>query len=219
MRRKIISVLLLSLLCLTLHASPFKIGLEVSGNYNFLKTYNIFPSSSESGRWGFDGAIVVEYGIFDWLSVDSGVRYLMKNTEFRSQVDLYERDIQKIRSFIEFPLSLRFSFKADRFRLFAGAGGYVGVWVGMIYSGKDLDIISNGIVNVTDVVDLSSGGFRRFSAGYLFEGGFSYSFDIGELYISLRYQRSLTTLEQSQKRGVNSYLDTLSAGFGFLFFL
>lgn len=222
MRKKIfVTILLLLSIAVTgLSASPFRIGIEADYNYNFITTYSSFAAYSNTGYSGFDVTVPVEYEMLPWLSVDSGVRYVMKNTHIKiSYAGSTLRDFIQVRSFIEFPLSLRLSCRIDRVRLFLGGGGYLGYWVGMFNTGKEGNILGGDPVSFSGVIDMNTGGYNRFDAGYLFEGGFAYCFDAGELYLNVRYQRSLTTLDKAQKNGVNTYIDTLSAGAGFIFYI
>lgn len=216
-RISIIAVLVL-LASSAAYSSSLSIGLEAGYAYNFISTKSIFENTSQTGYHGFDVAVPVEYRILDWLSLDSGVRYVMKNSHL---VTIYNnaaiRDFIKIRSFIELPLTVRLSCGTDKLRIFAGGGGYVGYWLGQIDSGKEYTAMDRAeIVDITRAVDISS-GYNRFDAGLIAEGGVSYGFDKGTLYFLMRYQYTLTSLSAYQYDGVNTYLDTLSAGIGFLF--
>lgn len=203
---------------LALCASSFSVGLEASYDYTFISTKTVFADTVESGFHGFDVTVPVEYRIFDWLSVDSGVRYVMKNTRYvNSYGNETRRDFLKLRSFIEFPLTVRLSLNIGRAGVFSGGGAYAGYWIGMIDSGTEHSSMNTDSKSkVTGVIDISS-GYNRFDAGLIAEGGVSYAFDIGRLYLAVRYQYTLTSLSARQYNGVNTYLDNLSASAGFLF--
>lgn len=223
MKGKRITALMMLLLLAgaALSASSFGIGVEGSYNYTFVNTRTRFEGYSYGSFHGFDVAVPVEYRILPWLSVDSGVRYIMKSESFRNvntTTGTVISDYVMMHHFIEFPLTIRFSCTLGRARLFLGGGGYVGVRVGEVHYGKSLDVNTEVLKSYSEVIALTTSD-NRFDAGLIAEGGIGYGFDSGELYLAVRYQYGLTSLAARQRNAVNTYLDNLSAGIGFMFSL
>lgn len=220
-KRSIAVLVLLLITGAALSASSFGIGVEGSYNYTFVNTKTRFEGYSYGNFHGFDVAVPVEYRILPWLSVDSGVRYIMKSETFRNvntSTGEVVSDYVMMHHFIEFPLTLRFSYSIDRVRFFLGGGGYVGVRVGEVHYGKNADVNTNKLSSYNPTVSLTASD-NRFDAGIIAEGGIGYGFDAGELYLAVRYQYGLTSLAARQHNAVNTYLDNISAGIGFMFYL
>lgn len=209
--------MLLILLCsLSLYASEWYVGLEGGGNLTMINTSSQYAATTTQGNYyGFDVAVPVEYKPLSWLSVDSGVRYIMKsNTYLKSDGYLVVDDLKKMNHFLEFPLTVRFSFEIADVGFFLGGGGYVGVRLFKVDSG--MSYTANAIRrNYTSIVSVS-GSDNRFDAGLIAEGGISYSFPVGLLYLSGRYQYALTSLTL-QKNGIRPYLNSFSIALGFMY--
>lgn len=217
--KKIIITVILIFSVSALFASSFSIGVEADYNYTFVNTKTRFDGYNYGGFHGFDVTVPVEYRILSWLSVDSGIRYIMKSETFlnvNTSTDEVIHDYLMMHHFLELPLTVRFSMNIDRVRIFVGGGGYVGWRLGEVHSGKAYNVDSTDLKSFTSIMPLGATD-NRFDAGLIAEGGVAYGFDLGELYLSVRYQYGLTSLATKQRDAVNTYLDNISAGIGFLF--
>lgn len=213
--------MLLLLIGAALSASSLAIGVEGSYSYTLVNTRTRFEGYQYGNFHGFDVAVPVEYRILPWLSVDSGVRYIMKSETFRNvnvKTGQVLTDYLMMHHFIEFPLTVRFSYTFSRLRFYLGGGGYLGVRAGEVHSGRSIDVNTEAeLKSYTSVMPLTATD-NRFDAGLIAEGGIGYCFDYGELYLAVRYQYGLTSLAARQRNAVNTYLDNLSVGIGYMFY-
>lgn len=201
---------------LSIYASDWYAGIEGGGNLTMINTSSQFAETTHQGNFlGFDVAVPVEYRPLSWLSFDSGVRYIMKsNTYLKSDGLVATDDLVRMNHFLEFPLTVRLSYGIGDVRFFIGGGGYLGVRLfkvdsGMSYNANGIPVYNTAVVEMTD-------SDRRFDAGLIAEGGISYEYPLGSLYLSARYQYALTSLTV-QKNGIHPYLNSLSVNLGFLF--
>lgn len=214
-----VMVLVLAALSASLYASDWSIGAEAAYNYTYVNTKTRFEGYSSGNFHGFDVAIPVEYRPLSWLSFSSGVRYIMKSETFRNvntTTGSVISDYVRMHHFIEFPLTVRLSLNIDRLRFYIGGGGYVGVRVGEVHSGRSYSVDISDLKSFTAVMPLTETD-NRFDAGLIAEGGVSYSFTPVSIYLAVRYQYGLTSLAAKQRDAVNTYLDDISATIGFMF--
>lgn len=216
MKRRLLlsSVLLLALG--TLFAGRFRLGVEGGYSYTIMFATSHDPKITFRGGHGFEVSVPVEYSIHDWLSVDSGVRYMMKVHGFRngnvSNTD--DENMNFMHHYIEFPLSVRLSAGTGFFRGFFGLGGYLGVKVAQTASGSSVTILDETYTFSNVSMEITG---NRFDAGLLAEAGVLMNFDIGTLYLSGRYQFALTSLVKQQINANHQTLHNISASLGFLF--
>lgn len=214
----LIPILLLS--CLSLFAGQFRLGVEGGLTYTIIHTATRFENTTFSNNINAEVAIPVEYSFTNWLSINSGIRYILKATSYnKSYIDdgkLFSVDsITEVRHFLELPLSIRISFGNERMRGFIGAGGYVGIWLFEFNRGRSATLLGSMNWFYQNIpIDSNS---NRFDGGILAEVGFSYSLKLGRVYAICRYQYGLTSLAKSGRNVVHTYLDNLSLTAGFMF--
>lgn len=214
---------------ISLYASSWHVGLEAGYSYSIVDTKTIWENTENNNGHGFDISIPVEYSVFDWLSVNSGIRWIMKSSEYLKSVETGIIDeYTKMYHFLEFPLTIRFSFGDDVVKWFIGGGGYLGVrlfdYASGIALGNSLYIDSNG--NSYFLIETFSQGIplsdldNLFDAGMIAETGFkAYLSSLGYLYASLSYQYGLTSLEKEHRTASHQYFSNLNANLGFMFSL
>ena len=123
---------------------------------------------------------------------------------------------------LEFPLTLRFSAEIGDFRLYAGAGGYLGVRLFDVHAGYSESLTFDG--NGNSIYEsyyehMGIGGSGNlFDAGILAEAGVMYHLnELGYLYGNFRYQYGLTSLEKNYRLAAHTYFSNLSVDIGFMF--
>ena len=212
------ALLLTIIALLPLHASSgWLIGGEAGYALSFMSTVNTWPDTLYKPGHGAEAAFLAEYGFGYGLSLSAGLRYSQKSF-FYSHTnggDLIS-DYMEMNHFLEVPLSIRYSCSFGDVSLFAGAGGYVGIWFLSNWAGRNIsasetmDSSSNMYMSFGELVPLESQD-NLFEAGILAEAGVSWHMrkDI-RLDFTLRYEGNLTSLVRNvQENTVHRYYDTL----------
>ncbi len=226
--KKLIVSLLLGLLALqsVFANSSLNIGVEAGYNYNIINTATGW-SGTVNGNWhGFDVSVPVEYRVNNWFSLNTGIRWIMRSSEYTKTStampdDRYVDNYIQMHHAIDIPFTLRFSLPLDEFRLFVGGGAYVGVRVLDYAKGESLIDISNAPYG--DYWDEYyahlefTADDNLFDAGLIAEIGTSYEFEgAGSFYILARYQYGLTSLAKDSYMAAHSYFDSISVDAGFM---
>ena len=225
--RKISMLLFMLALPFALYSSGWYVGIEGGYSYNLVHADSGWLNTSDENGHGFEFAVPVEYKVTDHFSVSSGIRYIMKASEYTKTVEegsayYIADDITKMHHFLEIPLTLRFSEGNDFVRGFVGVGGYVGVRLFDVDRGRSATQTIGGNDSMvyhdyTEIIPFS-GNDSLFDAGLLGEAGISFSFDdIGYLYLMGRYQYALTSLSKDYRMAYHTYIDNVSAVVGFMF--
>lgn len=215
--KRIAASLALLLAVTTLSALEISLGLEGAVNYSIVSTSTRWENTSLDNFVGMDVMIPLEFRFTDWLAVDTGIRYIMKDAYYKKSYNGSNIDeFAILNHFLEFPLTAQFSAGSNKVRVFLGLGGYLGVRLAETHIGSSMTLI-NGTESYAENVKLNSDD-NRFDAGLIAEGGFRFPFRRGDFYIKTRYQYSLTSLaKDSQTDTVHTYLDSLSFAVAYLF--
>lgn len=225
MIRKLFTILVALILPVCLYSSSgWLIGVEGGYSYSLINTSTGWSGTYIDNGHGFDAAAIAEYRVNDYFSVTGGIRYIMKSSGYYKEnasgamVD----DYIKMHHMLEFPLTLRLSAEIGDFRLYAGAGGYVGVRLFDVHAGysESLTFNSNGnkiYEGYYEHLSIGESG-NLFDAGILAEAGVMYRLnELGYLCGSFRYQFGLTSLEKDYRLAAHTYFSNLSFDVGFMF--
>lgn len=229
--KHIISILLILFVFSSLYAGTWNVGVDAG---YVLGLYDQRGGERETRTFSpghaFEISVPVEYRVNNLFSITSGIRYIGKAYGIENiPVDTEEPDIKtsniktrNVEHFFEVPLTVRLSVGNDFIRGYLGGGGYIGVrFLSTEMGFADLTVASNLMYfnNFWNVINLNTVSDNLFDAGIIAEGGFTYSFNSrSELYLSARYQYSLTMLDNNyQYERVFRYIDTFSVTAGVLF--
>lgn len=222
--KRLVLLLLLIAVSLSLSASSLLVGIEGGYSYSMIQTSTGWTGTYNTNGHGFDIAMPVEYRFNDWFSLSSGIRWMMKSSEYiKTSADGENilEEYTRMHHVVEIPLTLRFSFSVDDFRFFAGGGAYIGV--------RTIDVDAGEIRMEISSVDNLSGkkefyqhvpfeaDDNLFDAGIIAELGASYELgDYGSFYLLGRYQYGLTSLAKGSYVAAHSYFDNICVDIGFL---
>lgn len=225
MIRKLFTILVALILPVCLYSSSgWLIGVEGGYSYSLINTSTGWSRTYIDNGHGFDAAAIAEYRVNDYFSVTGGIRYIMKSSGYykENSSGAMVDDYIKMHHMLEFPLTLRLSAEIGDFRLYAGAGGYVGVRLFDVHAGysESLTFNSNGnkiYEGYYEHLSIGESG-NLFDAGILAEAGVMYRLnELGYLYGSFRYQFGLTSLEKDYRLAAHTYFSNLSFDVGFMF--
>ena len=225
MIRKLFTILVALILPVCLYSSSgWLIGVEGGYSYSLINTSTGWSGTYIDNGHGFDAAAIAEYRVNDYFSVTGGIRYIMKSSGYykENSSGAMVDDYIKMHHMLEFPLTLRLSAEIGDFRLYAGAGGYVGVRLFDVHAGysESLTFNSNGnkiYEGYYEHLSIGESG-NLFDAGILAEAGVMYRLnELGYLYGSFRYQFGLTSLEKDYRLAAHTYFSNLSFAVGFMF--
>ena len=225
MKRTFALLLLLSLSALFFASDGMYIRISGGWTQSFLTTAERRAGTSETGISGFELSIPVEYRFNDYLSISSGLRYMMRDTRYQKEFENeMVDDYVFMRSFLDLPLMVRAGYGNEIIRCYAGAGGYIGIMfmqavTGHVSATVSTDITKPGVEYKYvpfEIIDFNS-ETNLFDAGLAAELGFGIETENGSVDISLRYQYSLTSLYSGTSgSAVKPYIDTLSLSAGYL---
>jgi hypothetical protein len=156
----------------------------------------------ENGH-GFEFAIPARYQVSPWFAVQAELQYIQRNYTWR-RTGQYDRVSSTVtNSFIDLPLLMNFSLGGEKLRIFANAGGYMGVWIDSRRKGAQIentqDPFNSGTVFYHDYderVEFDERRDARFEAGLLAGLGLQYAFKPFTLFLEGRYYYGLTDLQQ-----------------------
>lgn len=191
--------------------SQISVGLEGGWDNNRLHTSTGYRSFSKYERVdGFSIGIPVQYQLFDWLSVQTGVTYIQKNYKW-SRTHYFAGVYQKsTNNYLQIPLMAHLSFGGSKLRGFVNAGGYAGYWIsGKVkgvsfepYNATDAD--KYGALNdyqsysYNEKYAFNSQKDRRIELGWLLGGGLSYLLcKKYQVFAEYRYQYALTDQQKN----------------------
>ena len=138
MIRKLFTILVALILPVCLYSSSgWLIGVEGGYSYSLINTSTGWSGTYIDNGHGFDAAAIAEYRVNDYFSVTGGIRYIMKSSGYykENSSGAMVDDYIKMHHMLEFPLTLRLSAEIGDFRLYAGAGGYIGVRLFDVHAG------------------------------------------------------------------------------------
>jgi Outer membrane protein beta-barrel domain len=205
----------LMLLCSLQARCQLYLGVEGGPNMNYLTTSNASePFTRYDGMRGWNIGIPVGYRFFDWLSVQAAPTYIQKNYDIVRTgffAGVYQKNYN---TYLQLPLSLRFSFGGKALRGFVDLGGYAAYWKSSRIQGVEANIL-NGVdtayetVNPTSILGenygysynqsytFNSTRDNRFELGLIGGLGVSYElFQTYTFYLEGRYFRAMTDQEK-----------------------
>lgn len=221
MKKKVILLAAVLLAGTLAFAGTFKVGAEVGGNYSMLSTKTQFKDTTNSNTIYFDVLIPVEYEFSDSFSLASGLHWAMnRNRNVKTYAvgadTINVNDYMRTRHFLQVPVTARYYLNLDSVRLFAGAGGYMGVYLGIWQKGQTYDFNTDTVVESSGSSGPQSGD-NLFTAGLLAELGLSGRLGPGDLYAVLRFAYGLTNLTKNRVDSVGIYYDNLTFSAGYTF--
>jgi hypothetical protein len=231
-------MLLLSLLSIDTKAQ-LSIGMEAGGNKNFLFTNNQSQSFSVyKGVNGVSFGIPVLYKFNDWFSLQADPSYIKKNYK-TERTDFFEGVYQtNINSYLQLPVSARFSFGGKQVKGFINLGAYAAYWTAGKVKGAEaniLDPVDSAYAMVNPANIFGENKAYNYNEKYAFNNtrdnrlelglvaGLGISYDITErwqLFAEGRYTYSLTDQQKNYMlKQVARYNDTYGISVGCLFSL
>lgn len=225
MKKKYITLSVILLLASPVFAySPWNVSFEAGYTLGLMNMKGLQREGRyENPGHAFEVAVPVEYRINEYVSISSGIRYIGKSyqTEKYYEGSLI-RDIRSVEHFFEIPLSFRLSYGNEKVRGFVSAGAYIGVrFLSTEMGGFDMTLFMQhlGISSYWGVLDLNANVDNLFDAGILAECGVAFKVNnADEVYITARYQYSLTELDRNyQEELTHRYIDSLSITLGYTF--
>jgi len=192
------------------------VGVEGGPNMNYLTTSNASePFTDYQGMKGWNIGIPVGYEFFDWLTVLAAPTYIKKNydivrTGFFSGV--YQKNYN---TYLQLPLTLRFSFGGEQLRGFLDLGGYAAYWQSGRIKGVEANILNEvdtayQTVNPTSILGEDYG--YSYNEKYTFNstkdqrlefglvGGLGVSYELLNtytFYLEGRYYRAMTNQQKN----------------------
>lgn len=191
------------------------LGVEGGPNVNYLTTSNASePFTNYEGMHGWNIGIPVGYRFFDWLTLQTAPTYIQKNYDIVRTgffTGVYQKNYN---TYLQLPLSLRFSFGGKELRGFVDAGGYAAYWKSSRIQGVEANILNEVdtafyTVNPTSILGENNGYSynqsytfnstkdNRFEFGLI--GGLGVSYELFEtytFYLEGRYFRAMTDQEK-----------------------
>jgi hypothetical protein len=205
------------------------IGVESMYTYNTLYTeIGYRPFSQYQSGHGFGIGLPVQFTVFDWLAIQSGIQYIQRNYSLirTNDSDIYTHYTN---SFVEFPLSVRVSthIGVEQLRAYALGGIQMGVWAHQQRSGSFPANVHTGYYDDRDITDISYHKYdevlpwtetdNRFSASVIGGIGVTYNFGLCSLYVEGQYSYGLTDLHtQYQRQQAPRINDTVTIHTGVL---
>src|SRR5580692_9747295 len=121
----------------------FFVGVEGGPNMNYLTTSNASePFTNYDGMRGWNIGIPVGYRFFDWLAVQTAPTYIQKNYDIVGTgffTGVYQKNYN---TYLQLPVSLRFSFGGKALRGFLDLGGYAAYWKSGRIQGVEPNILN-----------------------------------------------------------------------------
>lgn len=131
------------LLCSLEGRSQLFVGVEGGPNMNYLTTSNASePFTNYQGMRGWNIGIPVGYQFFNWLAVYASPTYIQKNYDIVRTgffTGVYQKNYN---TYLQLPLTLRFSFGGKTLRGFVDLGGYAAYWQGSRQKGVEANILN-----------------------------------------------------------------------------
>ncbi len=213
MKKRLLTLVSLSLVAFSLSAASFFVGAEAGGDLNFIRAGKGYREYKYKPYVGASLALPVSVEINDYLSIDASARFVWKNYQYqRSATDTNSKGEEitaktidfKLRNiYFELPITVNYSFLilSDESKVFVGAGGYLGYWISSSRKGGMLDEDFGKLANVSDHPDLSYS--NRFQYGLIARGGYIFDTESFRNTISIEYDFALSSLNKSEK--VNNF--------------
>jgi hypothetical protein len=193
---------------------PWYFGIAVGLTKNTLYqggAENYRPTQAWEGADGWTIALAARYQVFNWLAVQLESSYMTKNYGYKWVGELAGKTFNNTTNgFVDFPLLVNLSAgwgsDAGRLRVFANAGGFVGVWAHGREQGATL-ILPNTYGNIFGVTmdetypydtnyEFDDRRDNRFDGGLLFGGGLQYDTQAFSVIAEFRYSYSLSDLQK-----------------------
>lgn len=203
------------LFCSLKGRSQLFVGVAGGPNMNYMTASNASePFTTYQGMKGFNIGIPVGYQFFDWLAVYTAPTYIQKNYDIVRTgffTGVYQKNYN---TYLQLPLTLRFSFGGKELRGFVDVGGYAAYWQSGKQKGTEANILNENdtayqTVNPTSI--LGEDNAYNYSQKYTFDskkdnrmefglvGGLGVSYELQETYtffVEGQYYRAMTDQEK-----------------------
>lgn len=218
------------LLCSLPGRSQLFVGVEGGPNMNYLTTSNASePFTTYQGMKGWNIGIPVGYQFFDWLSVYAAPTYIQKNYDIVRTgffTGVYQKNYN---TYLQLPLTARFSFGGKELRGFVDLGGYAGYWMSGRQKGTEANILNMvdtayETVNPTSILGENYG--YDYNQKYTFDnkkdnrlelglvGGVGVSYELMDTYTFYVEGRYLRAMTDQQKHYETSQAPRYNDNFG-----
>lgn len=186
-------------------------GVEGGPNMNYLTTSNSSePFTNYDGMKGWNIGIPVGYRFFDWLTLQTAPTYIQKNYDIVRTgffTGVYQKNYN---TYLQLPVSFRFSFGGKELRGFVDLGGYAAYWASGKLKGVEANILNEDdtvytTVNPTSILGenygysynqnytFNSSKDNRLELGLIGGAGISYALNqTYTFYVEGRYFRAMT---------------------------
>jgi hypothetical protein len=191
------------------------VGLNAGYTNNTLYTSNsdsYYAFTEYRSGHGFTISIPVRYQFFSWLGVQLEPTFIQKNYSLHRTGYYSPLYSEWTNSFVDFPLMANLSLpvipKLPQLRVFANAGGWLGVWAASHIKGTAQTTTADAYDPATSYlyydydedVEFDSRRDNRFDAGLIIGGGLQYSLKICTFNVECRYYYTLTDLQKGYMR-------------------
>jgi hypothetical protein len=204
------------LLCSLQGRTQWFVGIEGGPNTNYLTTSNASePFTNYDGMHGWNIGIPVGYRFFDWLAVQTAPTYIQKNYDIVRTgffTGVYQKNYN---TYLQLPLTARFSFGGKALRGFVDLGGYAAYWASGRIKGTEANILNEvdtayETVNPTSILGenyaysydqkytFNSAKDNRLEFGLIAGAGVSYELhQTYTFYLEGRYFRAMTDQQKN----------------------
>ncbi len=213
MKKRLLTLVSISLIAFSLSAASLFIGAEAGGDLNFIRAGKGYREYQYKPYVGASLALPVSVELTDYLTLDASARFVWKNYQYQREATKKNSDGTtttaktidfKLRNvYFELPVTINYSFLVlnEESKLFVGAGGYIGYWVSSSRKGGMLDEDFGKLTNVSDHPDLSHS--NRFQYGLIARGGYIFDTESFRNIVSIEYDFALSSLNKNAK--VNNF--------------
>lgn len=206
--------------------NPWNIGLY--GGYANNDLYQGGAEHSRPGKvWenghGWTFGILARFQIFNWLALQTEAVFITKNYGYYYRPFGYKMYNDTANSFVEFPLMLNLSIRpAGRgllagLRLYANAGGFLGVWAASHEKGRGLSVMSDNPAYLYDKdYEFDDRRDNRFEYGLAAGLGVQYEISRTSVFVECRYNHGLSDLQKTYQYKLAPQMNstwTVQAGF------
>jgi hypothetical protein len=207
--------------------NPWYVGL-----YGGYANNNLYQGGAEHSRpgkvWenghGWTFGILARFQIFNWLAAQTETVFITKNYGYYYHASGNKLYNDTTNNFVEFPLLLSLSIRpegggwATGLRLYANAGGFLGVWAASRETGQNLSASSeNPTYQYDKDYEFDDRRDNRFEYGLAAGAGVQYEINWASVFIEFRYNHGLSDLQQAyQYKLVPQMNSTWTVQMGFL---
>ncbi len=204
MKKRLLTLVSLSLVAFSLSAASFFVGAEAGGDLNFIRAGKGYREYKYKPYVGASLALPVSVEINDYLSLDASARFVWKNYQYQrsatsDEVTFKTIDLKYRNTYLEFPVTVNYSFLIfnDQSKVFVGAGGYLGYWLTSNAKGKIFDSNPVELISVKEDQDLSHS--NRFQYGLIARCGYIFDTENFRNIVSIEYDFAISSLNKGSK--------------------